>query len=154
MAEIKSLLDEAIETEIQDLKNQPNGEKKSEKIRDIAALHKLRIEEIKAKTEADDKEQRRLMEDKHHDEEIALKKEQRNDEVSNHEHDEEYRQRQLKDQAIDRYVKIGVAVAELTVPLVFYGIWMCKGFRFEETGSFTSTTFKNLINRFRPTKKG
>jgi len=28
-----------------------------------------------------------------------------------------------------------------------------KGFKFEETGTYTSQTFKNLINRFRPTKK-
>lgn len=53
---------------------------------------------------------------------------------------------------VDRCVRAGVAVGELVLPLVFYGIWMNKGFKFEETGSFTSTTFKNLLNRFRPTK--
>lgn len=28
-----------------------------------------------------------------------------------------------------------------------------KGFKFEETGTYTSTTFRGLFNRFRPTKK-
>ena len=38
-------------------------------------------------------------------------------------------------------------------PLMFYGIWMKKGFKFEETGTYTSTTFRGLFNRFRPTRK-
>lgn len=58
----------------------------------------------------------------------------------------------LREGKIDRYWKTGVAAVELVLPLMFYGIWMGKGFKFEESGSFTSTTFKNLLNRFRPTK--
>lgn len=52
----------------------------------------------------------------------------------------------------DRYFKYGIAIAEIVLPLGFYGIWMRKGLRFEETGTFTSGTFKGLVNRFRPTK--
>jgi len=59
---------------------------------------------------------------------------------------------QIRENKIDRCVKIGVAVGELALPLAFYGLWMRRGFEFEKTGSFTSTTFKNLLNRFRPTK--
>ena len=43
--------------------------------------------------------------------------------------------------------------AELVLPLMFYGVWMRRGLRFEETGTFTSQTFKNLFNRFKPTRK-
>ena len=57
-----------------------------------------------------------------------------------------------KEQKTERYVRIGIAAAELIVPLIFYGLWMRKGLKFEETGSFTSTTFRGLINRFRPEK--
>lgn len=60
---------------------------------------------------------------------------------------------QISEQAKDRYFKLGIAAAELVIPLVFYGAWMKKGFRFEETGTFTSTTFRGLFNRFKPTKK-
>lgn len=60
---------------------------------------------------------------------------------------------QMSEQAKDRYFKLGIAAAELVIPLVFYGVWMKKGFRFEETGTFTSTTFRGLFNRFKPTKK-
>ena len=57
-----------------------------------------------------------------------------------------------KEKQEDRWVKLGMASAELVLPLVFYATWMRRGFKFEETGAFTSQTFKGLISRFRPTK--
>ena len=49
MAEIQSLLDGVIEEEITNVKSLEAGtEKKSAATRDLATLHKLRIEEIKA----------------------------------------------------------------------------------------------------------
>lgn len=60
---------------------------------------------------------------------------------------------QLEEAKKDRWIKIGLTTMEVILPLGFYGIWMRKGFKFEETGAFTSTTFKGLINRFRPTGK-
>ena len=62
---------------------------------------------------------------------------------------EETRNEQVK----DRYFRLGVEAAGIILPLIFYGIWMRKGFKFEETGTFTSTTFRGLFNRFRPTLK-
>ena len=59
----------------------------------------------------------------------------------------------MSEQTKDRYIKLGIEAAELIIPLVFYGVWMKKGFKFEETGTFTSTTFRGLFNRFRPTKR-
>lgn len=67
--------------------------------------------------------------------------------------DEQYKRSQLDEQVKDRYFKLGIAAAELLIPIMFYGIWMRKGFKFEETGTYTSTTFRGLFNRFRPTKK-
>ena len=43
--------------------------------------------------------------------------------------------------------------AGIVLPLMFYGIWMKKGFKFEETGTYTSKTFMNLQHFFKPTKK-
>lgn len=45
------------------------------------------------------------------------------------------------------------AGAELILPLIFYGVWMRRGLKFEETGTFTSQTFKWLASRFKPTKR-
>lgn len=67
--------------------------------------------------------------------------------------DEEMKRTQLSEQIKDRYFRLGIAAAELMIPLMFYGIWMKKGFKFEETGTYTSTTFRGLFNRFRPTRK-
>lgn len=47
-------------------------------------------------------------------------------------------------------VKTVVEVGSLAAPLVFYGIWMNRGLKFEEEGSFTSQTFKGLIGKFKP----
>jgi hypothetical protein len=133
---INELLDEEIVAEIQSISEMKDGStEKSKAISDLATLYKLRIEENKNLWEADEKYDRRKME-----EEAGLR-------------DEDIKRTQISEQIKDRYFKVGIAAAELMIPLVFYGIWMNKGFKFEETGAYTSTTFKGLFNRFRPTKK-
>lgn len=155
MAEIKSLLDGVIEQEIQNVKSLGFGsEEKSSAIRDLAALHKLRIDEIKAQTEVDEKLARREMDSKQHEAELALKEQELDGKDADRTREEELQKRQARDQMIDRCMRTCVQVGELVLPLVCYNIWMNRGFKFEESGSFTSTTFKNLLNRFRPTKKG
>ena len=75
--------------------------------------------------------------------------------------DDEYREvsenaeayRQETERAIDRYIKLGVEIAGIILPLVFYGNWMRAGFEFESKGAFTSTTFMGLFRHFRPNKK-
>lgn len=135
MAEIKKLLDDAIETEIKNLNSASDADEKSEVIKNLAALHKLRIEEIKTETEIEERSERRIMD------------------KENHENDANLKEVQLHENTLDRYVKVGIAAAELVLPLMFYGVWMKRGLRFEETGTFTSQTFKNLFNRFKPTRK-
>lgn len=132
----KDLLNEEIVAGFQNLSNLKDGsDEKSSAVDDLVKLYKLRIEENKSERDADEKYDRRVMEGK-----ANIK-------------DDEMKRKQLDEQVKERYFKLGVAAAELMVPLVFYGIWMRKGFRFEETGTYTSKTFTGLINRFRPTKK-
>ena len=52
------------------------------------------------------------------------------------------------------YIKLGMDAASIVLPLMFYGHWMNKGMKFEETGTFTSKTFMNFLNRMKPTKIG
>lgn len=133
---IKELLSEEIAEEIQALSTLEAGSKeKSTAIDDLTKLYKLRIEENKNEWEADEKYNRRVMEDEANT------------------RDDELKQTQIAEQVKDRYFRLGIAAAELMIPLMFYGIWMKKGFKFEETGTYTSTTFRGLFNRFRPTKK-
>lgn len=133
---IEELLSEEIAAQIQALSEMDSGSKeKSMAIDDLTKLYKLRIEENKSVWDADEKYNRRVMDDESNTK------------------DYDFKERQIAEQVTDRHFRIGIAAAELLIPLICYGIWMNKGFKFEETGTFTSLTFKDLINRFRPTKK-
>ena len=127
--EIRKLLEEEIKTEIRDLSTlEPGSKEKSTAIEDLAKLYKLRIEETKNEWDFNEKYESR-------DSDIQFKKEQ------------------LEEQVKDRYFRFGVEAAGIILPLIFYAAWMKRGFKFEETGTYTSTTFRGLFNRFKPTKK-
>ncbi len=127
--EIRDLLGEVIKTEIRNLSTLDAGSKeKSIAIEDLAKLYRLRIEETRNEWDFFEKYKSR-------------------------DSDMQFKKNQLEEQVKDRYFRLGVEAAGIILPLIFYGIWMRKGFKFEETGTFTSTTFRGLFNRFRPTKK-
>lgn len=133
---IEELLSEEIAAQFKALSRLKSGsEEKTTAIDDLTKLYKLRIEENKSVWDADEKYDRRIMDGK------SVTK------------DNDFKERQIAEQIKDRYFRVGIAAAELLIPLMCYGIWMNKGFKFEETGTFTSSTFKGLINRFKPTKK-
>lgn len=122
-------LEKVIAEEISNLSTLERGsQEKSAAIDDLAALYKLKIEESKFKLDYIERQE-------------SAKR------------DEEFKNKQLEEQVKDRYFRLGIAAAELILPLMFYASWMKKGFKFEETGAYTSTTFRNLFNRFRPTKR-
>lgn len=117
---IDELLSEEIAAQIKALSDLQSGTKeKSTAIDDLTKLYKLRIEENKSVWDADEKYNRRMM-----DGESVTK-------------DNDFKERQIAEQVKDRYFRVGIAAAELLIPLMCYGIWMNKGFKFEETGTFT-----------------
>lgn len=127
--EIKEMLGEEIKAGLSDLSSLETGSKeKSEAIDDLVKLYKLKIEESKAEMD-------------------YLK------EIDEQERSDQTKREQLSEQVKDRYFKLGIAAAELVLPLMFYAVWMKRGFQFEKEGTYTSTTFRGLFNRFRPTKK-
>lgn len=68
------------------------------------------------------------------------------------ENDLELQRNVNKDNKILNAIKCGIDIAGITLPLIFYGIWMNRGLEFEKEGSFTSATFKGLLGKFKPTK--
>lgn len=129
MDEIKDLLGEEIKTEIRDLSTlEPGSKEKSTAIDDLAKLYRLRIEETKNEWDVNEKYDTRESDN-------ILKKDQ------------------LEEQIKDRYFRLGLEAAGIILPMIFYAAWMKRGFRFEETGTYTSTTFRGLFNRFKPTNK-
>lgn len=124
MSEIQKLLDEEIVQRLKGLNGLESGSKEiGAAIEDVEHLFKMRVEERKLSNELE-----------------SNAREERDKLVEN------------AARAKDRYIRFGLDVAGLILPLMFYGIWMTKGLKFEETGTFTSTTFRTLFNRFKPTK--
>lgn len=145
--QIKDLLGEEIKTEIQGLSAlAPGSKEKSTAIDDLTKLYRLKIEETKTELDFDEKRERRVMENEQYAQDVAIKKLQHSEENLNRVDD-------LEERTKDRYFRLGIAAAEIILPLVFYATWMKKGFKFEETGTYTSQTFKGLFNRFKPTKR-
>lgn len=127
--ETKGLLEETIKEEINNLTTLKSGsEEKSTAIDDIAKLYKLKIDESKVVNDAQEKEIQRITENS-------------------------LRAQQLTEQTKERYFRFGAEAAGIILPLIFYATWMRKGFKFEESGTFTSTTFRGLFQKFKPTKK-
>lgn len=147
MDELRQLLEDEMKQEIVNLSNlNPGSDEHSIAVDSLAKLYKLKIEEVKTEWDFDEKYNRRVMEDEHNQKQIDMETEARTNE-------EQFKKEQLAEQIKDRYFKYGVEVGLGVLTLMFYGAWMKKGFKFEETGTFTSTTFRGLFNRFRPTKK-
>ena len=133
--EIKKMLDEEIKEEIQNLSSfQAGSKEKTTAIENLETLYRLKIDETKIEIDLDEKRNRRGMDDESAERDIRLK------------------QVQLEEQVKDRYFRIGMEAAGIILPLVFYAVWMRRGLKFEETGTYTSTTFRGLFNRFKPTK--
>ena len=51
-----------------------------------------------------------------------------------------------------RFVRVAVDGAGIVLPLIFYGVWMKRGFQFEKDGTFTSTTFRGFFGKFKPNR--
>lgn len=151
---IATKLDEEIQNELDNLANlDPGSDQHSAAVESVAKLYKLKIEEQKALLDFDEKVQRREMEKEQYIKELELKQNQLDNDYSFHDQEDIFKKNQLNEQKKDRYLRIAVEAASLTLPLIFYAHWMNKGFKFEESGTYTSTTFRGLFNRFRPTKK-
>ena len=99
---IKDMLDEEIANEFQALSGLKTGsQEQTVAIDNLATLYRLRIEESKSDWEAGDKYDRLEMEKEAND------------------RDNELKQIQIAEQVKDRYFRVGVAAAELIIPLMF-----------------------------------
>ena len=123
--ENRSLLEEEIKAEIKRLGSLESGSQEhTTAVDSLTKLYKLKLEEDKNTYE-------------------------RLDKIENREIDQESKTAQMAESVKDRYFRFGMAAAELVLPLMFYGVWMKRGFKFEQDGTFTSQTFRGLFSRFR-----
>ena len=122
--EIKEKMEDIVLSKLQELESEEDPEKRKTLIAEIAKMCAMKNDEEKVSLEWD--------------------KSYRED--GNKVED-------LKDKQYDRIIKIAVTILEVVPPLIFYGRWMKKGFKFEETGTYSSPTFRGLIRFFKPTKR-
>lgn len=145
--DIITMLDEQIKAELGGLSGLAVGSKEhTEAIEGLAKLYRLRIDDSKAameyNKEIDDDDFRKKQmeqEEKFHNEQA--------------ERDEQSRKEQLAEQKKDQYIRIGIAAAELMVPLVFFAKIYQMGYDLEKDGTFTVQTLKNLVRFVKPTKR-
>ena len=125
---IRELLNERIESEINGLDYLPQGSPEhSAAVESFTKLYKLKLEEDKNELEHENN-------------------------VKSRESDENYKNARMNEAVKELYFKYGMAAAELVLTLGFYGIWMRRGFKFEEKGVYTSQTFRGIFSSFKPTK--
>ena len=85
--------------------------------------------------------------------ELDFKREQLNEQKESNKAELVCKKNQLDELKKELIVKYGVEIGLSVLTLIFYGRWMNKGFKFEETGALCSFTFKNLISNFKPKRK-
>ena len=136
---LEDMLEETIANLIEHLETlEPGTEEHRATQMAICELYKVWIESNKVELEFEDRAAQR-----EHDRSMKIVEE-----------DIENRKlmQQQKSRNLETAVNLALGALGTILPLGFYGIWMAKGFKFEETGTFTSSTFKGLFRNFRPNK--
>lgn len=145
--DIITMLDEQIKAELEDLSGLTVGSKEhTEAIESLAKLYRLRIDDSKAAMEYN----KEIDDDNFRREQMEQEQKQHQEQA---EREEQSRKEQLAEQKKDRYIRIGIAAAELVVPLVFFAKIYQMGYDLEKDGTFTVQTLKNLIRFIKPTKR-
>ena len=147
--EIIELMESEIITLIKELSMHQPGTKEFDDItKAIDAIYptlnkekSLMLEEVKIEKDVESKFKSLMLE------EIKIEKD-----AESKIRDLELQQNVNKDNKLLTAVKYGIDIAGIVLPLAFYGVWMNRGLEFEKEGSFTSTTFKGLLGKFKPTK--
>ena len=146
MSEERDMLDELIVDLVENLSTLENGSReKSIAVDDIAKLYKIKLDAIKLNIDADDKENRRVLEEMNFQKEIEFKEAQTEKEAELRAQEIELKQKELNELKLDRLFKTGLTIFETFVMVIFYGHWTKMGFRFEETGTIRSNTTKNIF---------
>ena len=119
--EIRQALADEILDQFNNLKNLDSGSKEQQTaVENITKLYRLGLEDVKADTDYDEKLYRRDVDAQHEQ-----------DELDKQTREEEFKRNQLSEQTKDRYFRLGIEVAGIILPLMFYASWMKKGFKFE-----------------------
>lgn len=151
---LTKLLEGEISREFEELERLESGSKEqTAAVNNVIKLYQLTIDQTKAQAEIKRAVSEHRLALKKQKEEYDLKTKQyeldslkRTDEVNNSSVEAAKQKRET-------IFKWCIGVTEIVLPLMFYAVWMKRGFEFERTGTYTSTTFRGLFNNFKPVKK-
>lgn len=130
--ELNERLDKELERRFEDLENLTTGSDEQGKATDnIVKLYKLRMDENEQENSKNADEDKAVLE----------------------RHKLELEEQKAKD---DKLIRILTTVTSVGVTIAGFAVgshWYSKGFKFEETGTICSSTFKGLMRDFRFFKK-
>lgn len=129
MSNISEKLDENIERYLDEIAGlKTDDDRTSRVINEAVKLHELRMNEQKLLNESA--------------KQVLETQKETNAELT---HDEEVKERKK-----DRWFKVGVAAAEIVLPLTVYGVLAYIGYAREFDGVVTSDTLKRVLNSIKP----
>ena len=135
---IEGLLDDVIKSELEKVKDSiMSPEEKRTMVEYLVKLNGIQTERKETKRK---------------ETELELKHLELEDKIEVQSDDKAYKEVLAKREMLQTFVKSGVEVLGVVAPIMFYSAWMKRGLRFEETGTYTSQTFKGLFGKFKPTK--
>ena len=135
---IEGLLDDVIKSELEKVKDSiMSPEEKRTTVEYLVKLNNIQTERKEVKRK---------------ETELELKHLELEDKIEVQTDDKAYKEVFAKREMLQTFVKGGIEVFGVVAPIMFYSAWMKRGLRFEETGTYTSQTFKGLFGKFKPTK--
>jgi len=135
---IEGLLDDVIKSELEKVKDSIlSPEEKRTMVEYLVTLNNIQTERKEVKRK---------------ETELELKHLELEDKIEVQTDDKAYKEVLVKREMLQTFVKGGIEVFGVVAPIMFYSAWMKRGLRFEETGTYTSQTFKGLFGKFKPTK--
>lgn len=131
--ELKDLIESEVQNELENLKKIELGtDEHKAATDDICKLYSKVLECKKADCEFD-----RAM-----NQEDLEEKKYRSDVIR--------QENELEEKQKDRKIRLVVDTAKIVLPLTVYAVLIYKGFKFEETGTISSTCLRNLIGKIKP----
>ena len=135
---IEGLLDDVIKSELEKVKDSiMSPEEKRTMVEYLVKLNCIQTERKEVKRK---------------ETELELKHLELEDKIEVQTDDKAYKEVLVKRETLQTFVKGGIEVLGVVAPIMFYSAWMKRGLKFEETGTYTSQTFKGLFGKFKPTK--
>lgn len=113
---------------------------------------RIGVEHTKVNNDYELKERQLMDEDERFKADMKLKECELDSRIADIIAERDLKLKELKSNNVGTYVRVGVEVLAIAAPLAFYGVYMNKGFKFEETGTFTSQTLKGLFGKFKTTR--